>query len=505
MTANRLSPVYPERSVRRAPPQACTFPAFRSKLHRNCGAEMTTWSGSDLQTCRRSHFGTHPPIHYPLSSHALTWNPFCNPFVFTFMRTLLHSGKAQPFYFQSIPHSLPKTTRGGGTPLLSAIPNRTVPLRPIKRLGTLSTIARTPVPQFSYLWVAPMRRRLLRIALILLLFPPLLAAVAGWLAAPAFLHPIRRMLTPDLIREADASFALTGATREDFDVRAQDGALHRGWKVRPKNPNGSWVVLFHGVADNRVGVIGQSEFLLRAGYSVVMMDARSHGASGGPIATYGWLERNDTRAIIDALVGSEVRRYEEEQIRSGKWKVLVEDEAKPVDASYFLLHPLATPRPGTPAHIFALGESMGAGIVLQSAAADPRIEAVVAEASFANLREASYDYAGLRKYPWLGKTLFAPGTWTLLYRDEKLAGFPVAEVSAVKAVAARPFPLLLICDEKDDALPCRHSQMIYAAARGPKQLWVVPGAFHTAAYGFQPVEFRRRVLTFFAEHSRVAP
>jgi fermentation-respiration switch protein FrsA (DUF1100 family) len=144
---------------------------------------------------------------------------------------------------------------------------------------------------------------------------------------------------------------------------------------------------------------------------------------------------------------------------------------------------------------------MGAGIVLQSAAADPRIEAVVAEASFANLREAAYDYAGLRKYPWLGKTIFAPGTWTLLYRDEKLAGFPVAEVSPVKAVAARPFPLLLICDEKDDALPCRHSQIIYAAARGPKQLWVVPGAFHTAAYGFAPQEFRRRVLTFFAEHS----
>jgi len=349
-----------------------------------------------------------------------------------------------------------------------------------------------------------MRRRLIRIALILLLFPPLLAAVGGWLAGPAFLHPIRRELTPGLIREADASFAFTGATREDFDVRAPDGSLLRGWKVRPKNPNGNWVLLFHGVADNRVGVVGQSEFLLRAGYSVVMMDARAHGASGGPIATYGWLERNDTRAIIDALVGSEVRRYEEEQIRSGKWKVLVEDEAKPVDASYFLLHPFATPRPGTPAHIFALGESMGAGIVLQSAAADPRIEAVVAEASFANLREAAYDYAGLRKYPWLGKTLFAPGTWTLLYRDEKLAGFPVAEVSPQKSVAARAFPVLLICDEQDVALPCRHSEMIYAAARGPKQLWVVPRAFHTAAYGFEPEEFRRRVLSFFAAYSSAA-
>ncbi len=101
--------------------------------------------------------------------------------------------------------------------------------------------------------------------------------------------------------------------------------------------------------------------------------------------------------------------------------------------------------------------------------------------------------------------LFAPGTWTLLYRDEKLAGFPVAEVSPVKAVATHAFPVLLICDEKDDALPCRHAEMIYAAARGPKQLWVVPRAFHTAAYGFAPEEFRRRVLSFFAAYAAANP
>lgn len=329
-----------------------------------------------------------------------------------------------------------------------------------------------------------MRRRLIRIALILVLFPPLLAAVGGWLAGPAFLHPIRRELTPDLIREADASFAVTGSTREDFKVQAPDGAVLRGWKVRPKNPNGSWVLVFHGVADNRVGVVGQSEFLLRAGFSIVMMDARAHGASGGPIATYGWLERNDTRAIIDALFYSENHKYVIRQMS---------------------VNPNLPSIPPPAFHLFALGESMGAGIVLQSAAADPRIEAVVAEAPFANLREASYDYAGLRKYPWLGKTLFAPGTWTLLYRDEKLAGFPVAEVSPVKAVASRAFPVLLICDEKDDALPCRHAEMIYAAARGPKQLWVVPRAFHTAAYGFAPEEFRRRVLSFFATYAAANP
>jgi pimeloyl-ACP methyl ester carboxylesterase len=184
-----------------------------------------------------------------------------------------------------------------------------------------------------------------------------------------------------------------------------------------------------------------------------MMDARAHGASEGPMATYGWLERNDTRAIVEVLKTTE-----------------------------------------RPRHLFA----MGAGIALQSAAVEPRIEAVVAEASFASLREASYDYAGLRRSPWLGKTLLAPGTWTMIYRGESLAGFPAVEVSPEHAVAARAFPVLLICDANDVALPCRHTQRIYAAARGPEQMWVVPGAYHTAALGHQPEQFRQRVLDFYA-------
>jgi uncharacterized protein len=312
-------------------------------------------------------------------------------------------------------------------------------------------------------------RRVVRILLVLLLFPPLLAGIAGWLVAPNFIHPILSSFTSTDTKIADNTFSFVAAHREDFDVRAPDGVLLRGWKVRPQNPNGSWVLVFHGVADNRMGVIEHACMLLKGGYSVVMMDARAHGASGGTIATYGWLERNDTRAIIDALLLSEH---------------VVVAVAPPAS-------------PALPFHLFALGESMGAGIALQSAGADPLIEAVVAEASFATLREASYDYAGLRRYPLLGKTLFAPFSWTLLYRGEKLAGLPVSEVSPMKAASSRAFPVLLICDENDEALPCRHTKMIYDAAIGPKQMWIVPGAFHTAALGYQPAEFRRRVLDFF--------
>ena len=301
-----------------------------------------------------------------------------------------------------------------------------------------------------------LQRRLLRILVILLATPPLTAAIAGWFVAPAYLHPIRRELSPDLIRGADATFNQIHATREDFDVHAPDGVPLRGWKVRSATPNGDWVLVFHGVADNRIGVLEHARVLLLGGYNVVMMDSRAHGASEGPMATYGWLERNDTRSIVDVLEASE-----------------------------------------HPRHLFALGESMGAGIALQAAAVEPRIEGVVAESAFANLTEAAYDYAGLRRYPLLGKTLLAPFAWVVVYRAQLLAGFPTAQVSPDQSVAARGFPVLLICDAADDALPCRHTERIYAAASGPKQMWVVPHAFHTAALGYQPAEFRRRVYSFY--------
>jgi len=213
------------------------------------------------------------------------------------------------------------------------------------------------------------------------------------------------------------------------------------------------------------------------------------------MATYGWLERRDTSAIIDALLVSEfsaarvgVRR----QMEMPSTPLLPAPGSSP------------PPKPG-PFHLFALGESMGAGIALQSAAYDPRIEAVVTEASFASLREAAYDYAGLQKYPLLGQTFFAPGAWTMIYRGQSLAGFPASEVSPEQAVAARAFPVLLICDGGDTTLPCRHTRRIYAAATGPKSMWEVPNAFHTAALGYQPEEFERRVLSFFAAAAASAP
>ena len=280
-------------------------------------------------------------------------------------------------------------------------------------------------------------------------------ASAGGLFAPFILHPARHKITAEQIAEADRTFAAVGAKRQDFTVTAQDEVVLRGWKVRAAEPNGDWVLLLHGRSQNRLSMVGYAQFLLRSGYNVVMMDARAHGESGGKIATYGHVERYDVRAIVDAL-----------------------NKTESVD------------------HLFALGESMGAAVALQSAGMDPRIEAVVAEGAFRNLHEVMFDYAGLRLSAFLGKTFFRPAAMLAVHETEHAAGFRFDDVSPEDSVAARKFRVMLIAGLRDHNIPKRHAQAIYQAAAGAKELWLVPKAGHQKAMQIDPAEFRQRVLQF---------
>lgn len=298
-------------------------------------------------------------------------------------------------------------------------------------------------------------RKIIYIALVLV-FVESVAAFVGREIGPGILHPMHP--NPDRAAETNAMLNRTGARKVDSTVQAPDGIELSGWKVYPPTPNGDWVLLFHGVSDNRTGVLGAAEILLRHGYSVVMMDSRAHGKSGGDMATYGWKERYDTVAVTNAL-------YATEKVR----------------------------------HLFALGVSMGAAIALQSAAVEPRIEGVIAEDPFANLREVSYDYAGLQWSPFLGKTLFRVAAMAGLAALARAGGFSPEDVSPEKAVAVRAFPILLICGTRDRTIPCRHAERIYRAARGPKELWIVPGAKHASALGQDPTGYEQHVVHFLDE------
>jgi uncharacterized protein len=289
-------------------------------------------------------------------------------------------------------------------------------------------------------------------------------AVGGIFLADGALHPARRPLAEDEIAEAHRSAQALNAELEDASITASDGAILRGWIIRPNHGNGNAVILLHGLADNRLGMTGYAQLLVDHGFTVLMPDARAHGVSGGALATYGLLERNDIREWFDFLQAKE--------------------------------HPGCT---------FGFGESMGAAELLQSLEAQTRFCAVAAESPFATFREIAYDRMGQPFHlgPWVGRTLLRPLVEAAFLRARWKYGLDMEKISPAESVAQTTVPVLLIHGRVDSNIPVRHSRLIHA--RSPKtQLWEVPDADHCGAISTEPQEFKQKLLGWFTSSQRVA-
>jgi alpha-beta hydrolase superfamily lysophospholipase len=286
----------------------------------------------------------------------------------------------------------------------------------------------------------------------------------GVVATEWALHPWQRVLTPEAEAQAQTVAAHNHAVLTEVAVTASDGANLRAWSIRPLHGNGDAVILLHGVADNRMGMIGYADLLLHHGYAVLLPDARAHGASGGELATYGIKEADDIRRWYDWIEQAE-----------------------------------------RPRCVDGLGNSMGAALLLESLRTTPGFCAVVVESPFANFREASYDRLAERlgAGAWLGRTLLRPIVETgLLYACWKY-GLYLEQVSPENAVAASSVHVLLIHGLKDTNLPPRHSEMIMARSgnRIPAvELWEPAEAVHTGAAAAEPQEYERRVISWFENH-----
>jgi pimeloyl-ACP methyl ester carboxylesterase len=284
--------------------------------------------------------------------------------------------------------------------------------------------------------------------------------VIGIVAIEGALHPGRLPLTDEDSSRARMIAARYRATFDEVAIAADDQVSLRAWSMRPSGWNGREIVLLHGQADNRAGMLGTAEMLLQNGYAVLLPDARGHGDSGGQIATYGVKEAGDVRRWFDWVKGSH-----------------------------------------RPTCIDGLGDSMGAAQLLGSLAAEPEFCAVVAESAFGTFEEAAYDRLGqqFRTGPWLGRTLLRPAVEAgLLYARMKY-GVDLKQANPRRAVSGSRVPILLIHGGADTNLPPRHSEMI-KSGNAAVVLWEPPGAGHCGAAGAAPVEYQRRVVGWFASH-----
>jgi fermentation-respiration switch protein FrsA (DUF1100 family) len=71
---------------------------------------------------------------------------------------------------------------------------------------------------------------------------------------------------------------------------------------------------------------------------------------------------------------------------------------------------------------------------------------------------------------------------------------------AAPAVAAAHLgqrPLLVIHGTEDGTFAVENARLIYAAASGPRELWILDGVGHTGAYGHNHAAFIDRLDAFF--------
>jgi pimeloyl-ACP methyl ester carboxylesterase len=301
-----------------------------------------------------------------------------------------------------------------------------------------------------------MRRRLRWLFVFFVLYLTV-CVMGGIYLADGSLHPARRPLSDDEMAGAEHRFQTMHADLRDVSITSTDGVILSAWLLRPSSSNGDAVLVLHGLADNRLGMTGYAQLFLSHGYTVLLPDARAHGVSGGLLATYGLLEREDIHEWVGFLTA--------------------------------VAHP---------ACIYGMGESMGAAELLESLKTESRFCAIAAESSFSTFREIAYDRMGQPFHlgPWVGRVLLRPLVEIAFLRARWKYGLATGQISPEEAVAQSRVPVLLIHGQIDSNIPVRHSRAIHA--RAPRSvLWEVPGADHCGALAAAPAEFERRVIGWF--------
>lgn len=235
-----------------------------------------------------------------------------------------------------------------------------------------------------------------------------------------------------------------GRPYRQVTVRTSDGLALAGWYVRSRN--GAAVVSY----PTRRGKLPQARMLIRHGYGVLLLDARGYDGSDGPPNMFGWGETNDIDAAVDWL-----RRQSD--VRDGR--------------------------------VGGIGFSVGGEMMLEAAARNPQLRAVVSEgAGTRSIREELLH--GADSIPALPTQ--AVQTAALAVLSGTLP--PPSLHDLIQRIAPRP---VFLISAEHGAGGEDLNENFYAAAGEAKQFWRVDGARHTGGYQAAPGAYERRVVGFF--------
>ena len=237
---------------------------------------------------------------------------------------------------------------------------------------------------------------------------------------------------------------LGGADYQDVSFETGDGLTLNGWYLPSRN--GAAVIAFAG----RTHAQDPARFLSARGYGVLLFDRRGEATSDGDPNAFGWGGTRDIEAAIEFL-----------------------EQQPDVD----------------PERIGGIGFSVGGEMLLEEAAGNDSLKAVVSEgAGIRSVREVTED-SGVEK--WLAMPVWGVTTvGTALFSNS----MPPPNLKDLVSDVS-PTPVFLIHAERGQG--GEHLSAEYHAVAGAgSQEWVTDSR-HVGGYDADPEEYERRVTVFF--------
>lgn len=316
--------------------------------------------------------------------------------------------------------------------------------------------ANQPIPSGSArarIWPLRHLRLLAGIGLGLVVLLLVVVGVVGWIGSERAVH------RAESVGDHQLSEYVFAPITEQVTFPSADGTRLAGWFVPATANDGPapTVILVHGFGPHKNELLPHAAYLHTAGYHVLLFDFRSRGDSDGDMITLGAREPLDVRGAV----------------------------------SYVLTRPDVDP-----ARIAVQGVSLGASSAIMAMADDPRIAALVVESPFTDMRGVvarSFEaFIDLPSFP------FAPVTVFIIEQRVDADADHIRPIDSITAIGARP--VFVIEDLDDDLMPVESGRRLYAAAPGPKELWLVEGSGHADAFDHYPAEYEQRVLAFYENY-----